>query len=184
MKRPILHNMKSCALKARSRNSFSCFRYRGGKMQKNRPSVGPPLPEPKSIDSISQSPRSHARHLRPVSAIPCGPLREGSASKFDLWHMLCSIGIPKKKRRCDVPIFALNRGRPDERYEAKTQQSTIYSFEYTSWARVAALLEGSECCGSLTSTSLQRHFLNILLVFFTWLIVTIMTYPAVHLRRS
>ena len=64
----------------------------------------------------------------------------------------------KKIRRDDGPIFALNRGRPDERYEAKIQQSTIYTFEYTSWARVAALLEGSECCGSLTSTSLQRNF--------------------------
>ena len=90
----------------------------------------------------------------------------------------------KKKRRCDVPIFALNRGRPDERYEAKTQQSTIYSFEYASWARVAAFLEGSASCGSLTSTSRQRHILNILLVFFTWLIVAIMRYPAVQMRRS
>ena len=96
MKCAILHNMKSCASKARSRNSFSCFCYGGGKTAQKTPPADPPLPEPKYEDNISQRPRSRARRLRPVSPIPCGPLREGAGSKFDSQHMLCSSEIPKK----------------------------------------------------------------------------------------
>ena len=64
-------------------------------MAQKTPPADPPLPEPKYEDNISQRPRSRARRLRPVSSIPCGPLREGAGSKFDLQHMLCSVEIPK-----------------------------------------------------------------------------------------
>ena len=95
MKCAILHNMKICASKARSRNSFSCFRCGGGKIATKSSFVDPPLPERTNEENILQSPRSRARRLRSDSSVPCRPLREGSGSKFDLWHMLCSIGIPK-----------------------------------------------------------------------------------------
>ena len=95
MKCAILHNMKSCTLKARSRNSFSCFCYGGGKTAQKTPPADPPLPELKYEDNISHRPRSHARRPRSDSAIPCRPLREGAGSKFDLQHMLCSVEIPK-----------------------------------------------------------------------------------------
>ena len=64
-------------------------------------------------------------------------------------------------------IFARNSGRSSGGHKQKTQQSTKYSFQYTSWPRDFEMLEGLSCCGSRSSTCCPRHLVS----DFTWLIV-------------
>ena len=56
------------------------------------------------------------------------------------------------------PKFCCQQGRSGERCEAKIQQSTTCSFQYMSWARISAMLEGLVCCDSLRIASHQRPF--------------------------
>ena len=155
-----------------------------GKITQKSTPLDPPLPERTYRENTSQRARSDARRLRAAAATPSRPTREGAGSKFDSWHMLCPFEVPRKKRRDDGPIFALNSGRPGDDFKTTTQQSTIKTFQSVSWARACAMLWDLIHCGSHSITSCQRSFFDHFVSVFTWLIVAMIFSHAVPVRWS
>jgi hypothetical protein len=115
-------------------------------------------PDQKQREHVTELPRS-----RPTPPDCCRyPLsfvarRSGVKIRF-VAHVVLDRSF-KKIRRADTMIFARNSGRSSGGHKQKTQQSTKYSFQYTSWPRDFEMLEGLSCCGSRSSTCCPRGIL-------------------------